>query len=73
MPGKFLVDPDAFYDDGALALGLGMTPNALRRARRDGHLRSTRKGKRVLYRGGWIIDWLESDNSRTDRQGGPDA
>ncbi len=61
MGKAFRIDPDGIYDDGTLVLGLGVTQTTLTRARRAGHLRSTRKGHRVLYRGQWIIDWLEQD------------
>ncbi len=69
MAKNFVLDPDAIYDDAALVLGLGLTFTTLARARRAGHLRYARKGKRVLYRGQWIIDWLERD---TQAKGGSD-
>ena len=56
------IDPDAIYDDGALVLTLGLTHAAIAKARRNGRLRFTRNGRRILYRGQWIIDWLESDD-----------
>ncbi len=58
------IDPDAIYDDGALVLTLGLTHAAIARARRNKRLRYTRNGRRILYRGQWIIDWLESDACR---------
>ena len=61
------IAPDGIYDDGVLVLTLGLTHAAIARARRDKRLRYTRNGRRVLYRGQWIIDWLESD---APRQGG---
>ena len=64
------IDPDAIYDDGALVLTLGLTHAAIARARRNGRLRYTRNGRRILYRGQWIIDWLESD---AHRAGGGDG
>jgi hypothetical protein len=50
--------PHAVYDDGALYCELGLTATALARARRSGRLRFTKQGKRILYLGQWIIDWL---------------
>jgi len=38
-----------------------LTEATLSRARRDGELRFTRKGKRILYMGEWILDWLSAD------------
>lgn len=58
------IEPDAIYDDGALVLTLGLTHAAIARARRDKRLRYTRNGRRILYRGQWILDWLESDDRR---------
>ncbi len=63
------IDPDAIYDDGALVLTLGLTHAAIARARRRGGLRHIRNGRRILYRGSWIIDWLESDAQPTSGEG----
>ena len=63
------IEPDAVYDDGALVLTLGLTHAAISRARRRGDLRYAREGRRVLYRGQWIIDWLESRGQRMAREG----
>ena len=57
------IDATTVYDDSALVLGLNLTHATLARARRDGQLRFTRKGKRVLYLGRWILDWLERDQT----------
>ena len=54
------IKPDAVYDDGALYLSLGLTPAALARSRRAGELRYTRQGKRTLYLGRWVLDWLQA-------------
>jgi hypothetical protein len=66
-PGR--IDPDGIYHDGQARLLLGLSGAALARARRDGRLRFTRQGKRVLYRGAWLIAWLESDADREGRDG----
>ena len=55
-----VIDPDAVYDDGSLALALGVTAAALAKGRRDGTLRHTRKGQRILYLGQWVLDWLRA-------------
>ncbi len=68
MVRDFKIDPDGVYDDAALVLGLGVTYSTLARARRAGQLRSTRKGKRTLYRGQWVIDWLEDGGCRASRK-----
>ena len=68
-----LIDPEALYDDGALHQALGLTPSTLTRARRSGALRHTRQGQRALYKGAWIMAWLENEAGpprglRTPRQ-----
>ena len=56
------IEPDAFYGDGDLRLLLDITSATLVRARREGRLRSVRRGKRVFYLGRWVLDWLTSDS-----------
>lgn len=65
MQNTVVLEPDGFYDDGSLYLALGLTPATLARARRSGQLRFTRKGKRTLYLGQWVLDWIKAD-SRQD-------
>jgi hypothetical protein len=69
------IQSKAVYDDGALFLSLGLTPAALSKARRGGELRFTRQGKRTLYLGQWVLDWLQATAQTTkaeSRQGGDD-
>lgn len=60
----FRIDPAAVYDDGALVLTLGLTHAALSEARRSGDLRFFKNGRRVLYRGQWVLDWLDGTARR---------
>jgi hypothetical protein len=53
------IEPEALYDDGALRQSLGLTAAALASARRTGSLRYTRTGKRILYKGAWVLSWLD--------------
>jgi hypothetical protein len=55
------IDSKAVYDDSALSIALGVSTELLLRARQAGDLRHTRKGRRNLYLGQWILDWLEHD------------
>lgn len=57
----FPIDPKAVYDDSALSVGLGVSGESLGRARQSGDLRHVRQGRRILYLGQWILDWLEQD------------
>lgn len=61
MIEPFRIDPDALYDDGALYQSLGLTPNQLAAARRDGTLRYSKRGRRTFYRGAWLLAWLAPD------------
>jgi hypothetical protein len=54
------IDPAAIYDDAALVLTLDLSSATLARARRNGRLRFTRQGRRTLYLGQWLLDWLVS-------------
>jgi hypothetical protein len=55
------IDPAAVYDDAGVYAALELTYQTLARARRDGRLRYTRQGRRVLYLGQWLLDWLAAD------------
>ncbi|MFH1265256.1 MAG: hypothetical protein ABIK89_05970 [Planctomycetota bacterium] len=56
------IEPSHLYDEGTLQLATGLAPATLAKARRSGRLRYTRQGKRVLYLGRWILDWLEVES-----------
>ena len=56
------IEPEALYDDASLRQSLGLSPTALSSARRSGTLRHIRKGKRTLYKGVWVLAWLESES-----------
>jgi hypothetical protein len=55
------IEPMGVYDDTSLQASIGISPTSLAQARRSGKLRFARTGKRVLYLGRWIIEWLEQD------------
>jgi hypothetical protein len=58
------IHPDTVYTEGAVALALDLPTATLRRARREGRLRYTRQGPRVLILGRWLLDWLDTDAGR---------
>jgi hypothetical protein len=60
------IDPTAIYDDGAVLMALDIPTATLARARRDGRLRYTRQGRRALYLGQWLLDWLAADAAPAD-------
>jgi hypothetical protein len=63
MVSAVQISPSAVYDDGALRRELGISPTALARARRDGRLRYTQQGRRILYLGSWVLRWLEGSTA----------
>jgi hypothetical protein len=73
MLGPVPIDPGAVYDDGAVLVALDIPPGTLARARREGRLRFTRQGRRVLYLGQWLLDWLTADATPTSGKGARDA
>ena len=71
MTAPVLIDPDALYDDRALRQSLGLTAATMAAARRSGSLRHTRKGKRTLYKGAWVLAWLDSGSDATTADKAP--
>lgn len=67
------IDPAAVYDDSAVVLALDLPSATLARARREGRLRYTRQGRRVLYLGQWLLDWLTADSAAVSGKGVRDA
>ena len=65
------IEPNAVYSDGMLVLSLGLTHAVLARERREGRLRFTRRGRRILYLGNWILEWLEGDASTREAEVAP--
>jgi hypothetical protein len=56
------INPAGIYDDPLLQDVLGVSVATLSRARRGGQLRFAQKGKRTLYLGQWVLDWLSNDS-----------
>ena len=61
MSGVLQVQPDAFYADEVLRDRLGFSESTMSRARKAGELRYAKRGHRILYRGDWLLKWLEAD------------
>jgi hypothetical protein len=55
------IDPTGIYDDVLLYGTLEVSVATLAKARREGRLRYSRQGKRILYLGSWVLAWLEAD------------
>ena len=46
-----------------------LTPASLAKARQGGTLRYSRKGKRILYLGQWILNWIAANEAAAERCG----
>jgi hypothetical protein len=66
MANTLLLNPNAIYDEGAVSLALDIPTSTLDRARREGLLRFARKGRRIFFRGQWLLDWFETDRSKLE-------
>lgn len=69
MIEAFRIEPEAIYDDGALRQGIGITSSALAAARRSGALQFARKGNRTLYKGAWVLAWIDPSSSAPEATG----
>jgi hypothetical protein len=56
------ISATGWYDDEALYAELGISAQALAKARRERSLRFTRRGNRTLYFGQWVLAWLLGDS-----------
>lgn len=59
------IEPGKFYDDFAVSRILGIRESVQKRARESNELKYTKKGPQILYRGQWLIDWLEPSEETT--------
>jgi hypothetical protein len=64
------IDADGVYDDDLLFAVLGVHFRTLRQARQEKQIRFTRKGRRILYLGRWVLDWL-AGSSNTQEKAAP--
>lgn len=63
------IDPESYYDGDLLFSLLDLSHSTLVTARRAGRLRYTRAGNRILYRGQWLLDWLETPGITSSKGG----
>ena len=54
------IEATAVYDEAFLHHNLGLPCASLAKARRNGSLRHVVVGKRILFLGGWVLEWLEA-------------
>ena len=58
MPDPFQIINSAVYDDKTLNEQAGIDFGTLKKARKSGAIRYATLGKRHVYLGFWILDWL---------------
>lgn len=59
------IDPKTIYANEDLPGLFGFDPQQLALGRQNGTLEWSRVSKRILYRGEWLIRWLENDQRTT--------
>jgi len=52
--------PTAVYRSGQLARLLGLAATTLRREKRAGRIRYSRRAGRDFYLGQWVLEWLQA-------------
>ncbi len=55
------IEPAGFYDDLAVKRLLDISEQDQKKGRDFGDLKYTKKGRQILYRGQWLIDWLQPE------------
>lgn len=60
MPDTFTIQPTGIYSTDDLCAMLDVSPQTLADARRAGQLHATRKGRRTIYLGEWVLAWLRA-------------
>jgi hypothetical protein len=66
------IKPLGVYSTDELSAMLDVGWDKLGKARHSGALRSTKKGRRVLYLGEWVLDWLRAEDLAEEVSGGSD-
>jgi Helix-turn-helix domain len=66
MPDTFTIEPNGVYGNDDVCTMLDVSPQTLAGARRTGALRAARKGRRWLYLGEWLLEWLRQPEGPTD-------
>jgi hypothetical protein len=67
----FKIEPFGIYSSDDLSKMLDVSPQTLAEARRSGALLFTRKGRKTLFLGQWVLDWLR--NPCSEEEGTDDA
>jgi len=66
------IDPQAYYEDHVVRM-MGLDGDALERARGRGELRFKDVGGTPVYKGAWLIEWLDRAEREPAAAGGKAA
>jgi hypothetical protein len=64
MPETITINPLAVYTADQLSAMLDVSESTLAEARRSGALRATKKGRRRIYLGEWVLAWLRDETAK---------
>jgi hypothetical protein len=67
------IERSAVYIERSASIVMRVPASTLARARREGAIRYSRRGKSIYYLGEWLIDWLlagEDGEARTPKSAG---
>lgn len=56
------IKPECYYDILALRRTLGLSAIAIGKACRSGELRYSDRGGKKIFRGSWVVAWLEENS-----------
>jgi hypothetical protein len=62
MPDTITIHQTGIYTTDDLCEMLDVSPQTMADARRSGTLRATRKGRRLIYLGEWVLAWLRRES-----------
>jgi hypothetical protein len=63
------IQPTGVYTNDDLSVLLDVSPETLAKARHSRALRWVRKGRRVIYLGEWVLDWLRAESEGVSHGG----
>ncbi len=64
MVANAQINPSGYYDKEAVSKLLGIPASTVSRAVNALQLRSSKRGGKLFFRGQWLIDWLEGEDSQ---------
>jgi hypothetical protein len=63
------IDSDAIYTTNAASRLIGVSSDAISKARRRGEIHGVRRGMHWYFRGSALIEWLTSDSKSQEDDG----